>query len=254
MPEGDTIWKTATAIQNRVGGLTCTSAEPEEFHRLKGQTLTRVEAYGKHLHMRFDSGVSLHSHMRMNGSWHLYRRGQPWRKPRWQAKAVLEFGEHVAVVFSAPIVEIVRSEGTTAHLGPDILADPFDLDVVIQNAREATAPTIGELLLDQRVSAGIGNIYKCESLWELRINPWASPTRLDDAALRRVYEVARRRMRESTVGGIVHQPHAAHARSGQPCPRCFTRVQVRPQGEQGRLTYWCPRCQAVPTSDPLTSL
>jgi len=243
MPEGDTLWRTAAAIRNRVGGLQCTEARPHEFHRLKGQILIGVDSYGKHLFMRFNSGISLHSHMRMNGVWHLYRSGQRWKKPAWQAKAVLEFGDHVAVVFSAPIVELVKGHGSVEHLGPDILADPFDLDLVLANARAADAPTIGELLLDQRVCAGIGNIYKCESLWELRIDPWTAPSKIDDMTMRRLYEVARRKMREATGSHEIRQRRAVHARGGRPCPRCSSAVQVRAQGEQGRLTYWCPRCQ-----------
>jgi endonuclease-8 len=203
MPEGDTLWRTAAAIRDWVGGLKCTRARPDELQRLEGQTLVAVDSYGKHLFMEFSSGISLHSHMRMNGSWHLYRSGQPWKKPAWQAKAELAFGDHIAVVFSAPIVELVRGQGKVAHLGPDILADPFDLHRVLANARATDAPTVGELLLDQQVCAGVGNIYKCESLWELRIDPWTNPSEIDNMTMRKLYEVARRKMRQAAGSGAI---------------------------------------------------
>jgi len=141
---------------------------------------------------------------------------------------------------------LLRAAWTVAHLGPDILVDPFDLEEVIRRARRSDAPTLGELLLEQQVCAGIGNIYKCESLWGLRLDPWTRPAELDDERLRQLYLMARDLMRRNLVTPIARQRHAVHARGGRPCPRCGTPIRIRAQGQQARLTYYCPRCQREP--------
>src|SRR5215813_11641863 len=140
MPEGDTIWRLAERLRELVGGRLVTSANPERFGRLTGRTLETVEPVGKHLLMRFSGGWTLHSHMRMTGSWHLYRPGERWRRPRHLARAVLTFDDWEAVCFAAPVLELVR-EGRAAvqHLGPDVLADDFPLDQVVARAR-STGP------------------------------------------------------------------------------------------------------------------
>ena len=247
MPEGDTIWRTAAALRRRIAGKVVTDARPAAIDRLKGRRVEVVEPNGKHLLMRFEGGIVLHSHMRMSGSWHLYRPGERWRQPEWRATAVLSFEDVVAVCFAAPVMELVRDgQAPIAHLGPDILVDPFDLDAVVGRARHSDAPTLGELLLEQRVCAGIGNIYKCEALWALELNAWMPPANLDDDRLRRLYLCARDLMRRSLVTPIARQRHAVHGRGGRPCPRCATPIKVRPQGQQARLTYFCPRCQGEP--------
>ena len=255
MPEGDTIWRTAQAMRSRLLNAKVVEVRPDSLARLRGTGLVRVEPVGKHLLMHFSSGVALHTHMRMRGSWHLYRAGEPWRRPERLASCVLDFGGWTAVLFSGPVVELVDpAAGPLAHLGPDILGAEFDVEAVLSRARGAGSPTLGELLLDQRVCAGIGNVYKCEALWALRLNPWTSPGELDDTTLRRLYLTAREFMIGNLRGFIArrfsHGPGrgrparaAVHARSGRPCPRCGTPVQVRPQGEQARFTYFCPRCQ-----------
>jgi endonuclease-8 len=135
-----------------------------------------------------------------------------------------------------------------AHLGPDILGEPFDLQHVLNRARQSSRPTIGELLLDQRVCAGIGNIYKCESLWLHRVDPWKLPLEIDDDTLRRLYLTARDLMRRNLMTPIRAQRHVVHAHGGRPCPRCGSPIQVKAQGEQARLTYFCPRCQTATVS------
>ena len=240
MPEGDTIRRTAAALRERVGGRIVTAARPIRLASLAGRTLEAVEPVGKHLLMRFSDGWTLHSHMRMTGSWHLYRQGERWRRPEHLARAVLEFEDRVAVCFSAPVLELVRDgREPIHHLGPDLLAPDVDLDAVVTRAR-ATGPVgLGELLLDQRVCSGIGNVYKCETLW--------SSADLDDAALRAVFATARSAM-QANLGPWAPRRFdgragAVHGRRGRPCPRCGTPVRSRAQGEQARLTYWCPRCQ-----------
>ena len=251
MPEGDTIWRTAIALQRRLAGKTVLEARPQAIGRLKGRHLEGVEATGKHLVMQFEGDIALHSHMGMTGSWHLYRPGERWREPAWTATVVLGFDDAVAVCFAAPKMELVTdAQQPVAHLGPDILVDPFDLDEVTLRARAAGAATIGELLLDQRVCSGIGNIYKCESLWIERLDPWMPPANLDDKSLRRLYLTARDLMRRSLLAPVGRQRHAVHARGGRPCPRCGTPIRIRAQGREARLTYFCPRCQSVPARTP----
>ena len=244
MPEGDTIWRTAAALRRRIAGKVVLDARPAPLARLKGRRVASIDPNGKHLVIGFDGGIALHSHMRMTGSWHLYRPGERWRQPRWTATVVLNFDDVVAVCFAAPVMELVSdARRPVAHLGPDILAESFDLDEVVRRARLSDAPTVGELLLEQRVCAGIGNIYKCESLWQLRLDPWAASAGIDDETLRRLYLTARDLMRGSLLTPIHRQRHAVHGRGRRPCPRCGSPIRIQPQGAQARLTYFCPRCQ-----------
>jgi endonuclease-8 len=262
LPEGDTIWRTAVALRRRIEGKVVTDARPAAIARLKGRRVESVEPNGKHLLLRFEGGIALHSHMRMTGAWHLYRPGERWRQPAWRATVVLNFDDVVAVCFAAPVMELVRdAQAPVAHLGPDILVDPFDVDTVIRRARQSEAPTLGELLLEQRVCAGIGNIYKCETLWALELDAWKRPADLDDERLRRLYLTARDLMRRNLVtrgksgdpdeAAVARQRHAVHGRGGRPCPRCGTPIRIRAQGQQARLTYFCPRCQGEPARKPV---
>ncbi len=187
--------------------------------------------------------------MRMRGAWHIYAPGERWRRPAHEARAVLTFEDVVAVLFAAPVVELVRDERTRiGHLGPDVLSDDFDVTAVLRLARRSDRAEIGDLLLDQRVCAGIGNIYKCETMWIHRVNPWTPAADLGDGFLSEVYRTARDLMRASVVAGRAPARRAVHARGGRPCPRCSTPVAVRPQGPMGRLTYYCRRCQGGPAA------
>jgi len=244
LPEGDTIWRTAAALRRRIAGKVVLDARPPSIARLKGRHVSTVDPNGKHLIIAFEGGIALHSHMRMTGAWHLYRPGERWRQPAWRATAILTFDDVLAVCFAAPVMELVGdARGPVAHLGPDILAESFDLDEVVRRARLSEAPTLGELLLEQRVCAGIGNIYKCEVLWQLQRNPWTTPTGLDDEALRRLYLAARDLMRRNLITPIGRQRHAVHGRGRRPCPRCGSPIRIQAQGAQARLTYFCSRCQ-----------
>src|ERR1700736_1265001 len=251
LPEGDTIWRTAAALRRRIAGKVVVDARPAAIGRLKGRRVDSVEPNGKHLVIAFDGGIALHSHMRMTGSWHLYRPGERWRQPQWRATSVLVFDDVVAVCFAAPVMELVSDpRRPVAHLGPDILAESFDLEEVVRRARSSDATTLGELLLEQRVCAGIGNIYKCEALWQLRLDAWMAPSELDDSRLRALYLTARDLMRPNLVRPIARQRHAVHGRGGGPCPRCGTPIRIRAQGHQARLTYYCARCQRDPGVHP----
>jgi endonuclease-8 len=251
VPEGDTIWRSAATLREHLNGRILTDAHPEALHRLRGRTLEGVEPVGKHLLMRFSGGWTLHSHMRMTGSWHLYREGIRWRRPRQYARAILDFGDWTAVCFAAPVLQVVRSEASVVgHLGPDILADQFPLDLVLARARAAGPLPLGELLLDQRICCGIGNVYRCESLWQRGLDPWKSSADLGDGELGELFEAARALMRPNVSRRAAPRTYpgsgreAVHGRRGRPCPRCGTAVRSRPQGEQARWTYWCPRCQS----------
>jgi formamidopyrimidine-DNA glycosylase len=243
VPEGDTIWRLAGVLRAALAGKRVVAARPDSLRRFAGRTVTDVTSTGKHLLIRFDNGLAVHSHMRMRGAWHVYRRGEPWKRPAWQAKALLETDDTVAVCFAAPVIEVVRDEATKlGHLGPDILADAWDAAEVMRRARARDGAAIGEVLLDQRVTAGIGNIHRCEALWRRRVNPWRSTAEMTDDELKSLFESARAAMQANLKAGDRGR-RAVHGRAGRPCPRCGTRIEFRAQGEHARMTYWCPACQ-----------
>ena len=236
-------------LRDAMAGKLVLAARPDTIRRLAGTTVTAVEPVGKHLVISFDSGLALHSHMRMNGAWHVYRTGEAWRRPAWQLKAALEVEDAVAVCFGAPVVELIRDVAAhVGHLGPDILSDDWRIDDVLARARKRETAPIGEVLLDQRVAAGIGNVYRCESLWACRADPFKAVADLDDDTLRKVFETAREQMSANLGGGFRRKfpgygAGAVHGRRGRPCPRCGTAIRMRALGEQARLVYWCPSCQ-----------
>jgi endonuclease-8 len=223
--------------------------------RLVGETIDSVDAWGKNLMIRLHGGQVLHTHMRMTGSWHVYQAGHPWRRPERQARLTLTCGDRVAVCFNAPVVELLRPGGESRHpalgnLGPDVLKEDVDLGEVRRRAR-AGAPDrpLGELLLDQRVVAGIGNIWRAESLFAEGHNPWTPLSAITDDQLDALVATAGRLMQASVasrtgVPGVRH----VYRRAGQPCHRCRTPVKSRSQGIQARTAYWCPTCQPEATA------
>jgi endonuclease-8 len=259
VPEGDTIWRTAVLLQTALVGKVIRAARPDALRKLTGTTVIAVESVGKHLVIRFDNDLALHSHMRMRGVWQVYRSGERWRRPDWQLKAMLETDEAVAACFGAPIVELLRNVAPRlGHLGPDILAPDWSAADVLRRARQLNQVPIGEVLLDQRVTSGIGNVYRCEALWQRQVNPWTQTIVLSDEELTGLFEVAREAMRSNlqttfrrTFPG--YGRGAVHGRGGRPCPRCGTRIRVRPMGENARLAYWCPTCQPERKTEPLSS-
>ena len=240
MPEGDTIFRTARTLQAALAGKTVTRFEtmlPKlERIPLAGRRVERVFAAGKHLIIQFDGGVQLHTHMRMNGSWHVYRQGQRWRRPRADMRLIIETEDYVAVGFNVPVAEF----GSAPALGPDLLSPDFDPDEALRRVREHGAEEIANVLLNQRVMAGIGNIWKSESLFRSGVDPFTRVGDLDDARLRRIIDNARKLLRASANGRV--EP-MVYSRGGKPCRRCGTRIASRAQGEGVRLTYWCPTCQ-----------
>ena len=264
MPEGDTIFRTATTLRRWLGGREITGARTTvagvAAAALVGDRVSEVEARGKHLLVRFDSRRVLHTHMRMTGSWHVYSAGERWHRPASQARLVLEAGDRLAVCFNAPVVELLAPRMEQVHpsltgLGPDVLVQPLDLAAVRTRAAGLPRETeIGDVLLDQRVVAGIGNIYRCETLFLGRVHPKRPLGSVEDATLDRLVLDASRLMRanarpESSVGrefGLGADGRWVYGRARRPCRRCGTRIVSARTGSQARTAYWCPRCQPAP--------
>lgn len=267
MPEGDTIFRTAEVLRAALVGrrITAARAQPQpglrrvpDLSRVIGGTVVSVEARGKHLLIGFDNGLTMRSHLRMTGSWHRYRPGEPWRRPVRQASAILETAESVAIAFNTPVVELLtdadlrRSPPLTA-LGPDLLSRSFDAGEALRRLRERSREELGNALLDQRAVAGIGNVYKSEVAFLEGLDPWALVGSFEDDALMGVLRTARRLLQANTRGGarVTTESPArgqglwVYGRAGRPCRRCGTTIQVRRQGKLARLTFWCPRCQAA---------
>jgi endonuclease-8 len=245
MPEGDTIWRSASAMRRRLAGRTVTAARPPALRRLTGRRLHSVEPVGKHLYMRFDGDLVLHTHMRMTGAWHLYAAGEPWRRAEHRATAVLEFDDVQAVLFAAPVCELVTPDRVGAGLGPDILATGFDLADAVSRARSSDRATVGEVLLDQSVCAGIGIIYRCEALWHERVDPFAALDTVEDPTLRRVIARARDLLRRAAVADGFRASAAVHGRAGRPCAACGTVISADSLGRPARVVFWCPTCQGA---------
>jgi endonuclease VIII len=256
MPEGDTIMWAASRIRPVLEGRVIDSVQTHERFtrdrwddRLAGQTLRAVDTHGKHLFLRFEGGLTIHSHLRMTGWWGVYRHGQRWRRAPRRAWLVLRAGEDEAVQFDGPVLELVSDSRTRfdqrlAGLGPDILAPGLDERRFLRRLREDD-PTrgFGDALLDQRTLAGIGNMWKAEACWLAQIDPWRETAKVaDDEALAAVNAV-RPLMLESGATGRPDVLLNAYNRAGRPCSRCGTRIRARGQGEDNRTTYWCPGCQ-----------
>ena len=258
MPEGDTLYNTALELRPALVGeqLVRVEVRARGMYRLReGDTVVAVEAHGKFLEITVARGLVLRTPLKMTGVWHLYEQGERWRRPRHLARAVLETVDHVAVCFAAPPVEIgVAGDGRLDHLGPDLCAPEVDIGVIVERARSVEPGTeIAEVLLDQRVACGIGNVYKNEALWACRVSPFVAVEMLDDATLASLFRTAHEQLR-ANLGRWNRQTHpsglAIYGRSGQGCRRCSTGVRTATHGSIGRRTFWCPACQAADGSSP----
>jgi endonuclease-8 len=253
MPEGDTIHRSAASLAavlvDRVVRRLASNVPLVSHARLVGHTVTGVDAHGKNLFIRFDDGRVLHSHMQMTGSWHIYPPGEKWKKPAYLARCVIEVEGAVAVCFSAPVLRVLTAPALARDdrlnaLGPDVLAEVFDEAEAIARLRSEPRRAIGDALLEQRFVAGIGNIWKSESLFRAHVDPFAPVGTLEDATLQKVLQQARRLMRASVLGASASRDaYWVYGRSRRPCRRCGTRIQTQKQGTLARTTYWCPRCQ-----------
>src|SRR4051794_16463073 len=264
MPEGDTLHRAANRLRPALVGATLRRFEAPRLlgdPPAPGSEITGVEAVGKHLLIDFDSGLTLRTHLGMPGSWHLYREGERWRKPRHLLRALVSVDGWDAVCFSAPQVQTYRRDkpggalGTgvdpLGHLGPDLCSPDVDLDAALERFDTIAVPnmSIAEVLLDQRVAAGIGNVYKSELLHRMRVDPFVAVSVVPVPVRRQLLELANRLLllnltttRRTTVAGPAGSV-AVYGKARRPCPRCGTPIQMDRHGTLNRSTYWCPRCQ-----------
>jgi endonuclease VIII len=243
MPEGDALRRAAQRLQPLVGQrLEAESPHPRAAvtgvaERVDGLRLESVEAVGKNLLLRFEGGLVLRSHLRMRGRWFVRPRGTPTFGRPW---LVLRGERLEAVQVNGPVLEL--NERAVRRLGPDILDRPPDLEGMLMRFRgQHPGREVGDALLDQRLVAGIGNLWKAEALWHARVSPWRSLGDVGDDDLRGVLGHAARLMRGSVDG--IRGGRAVYRRAGRPCPRCGERVRSRGQGDGNRIAYWCPACQ-----------
>jgi endonuclease VIII len=302
VPEGDAIFRTARTLHRALAGATVVRFESvlpaltrvHEDAPLVGRRVERVEAAGKHVLMRFTGDLVLRTHMRMNGSWHVYRPGERWQRPRRDMRVLVATDAFEAVAFNVPVAEFLlstaapprtparsvagapapRSAPSRARparlpsleeqddlrlMGPDLLGDAFDEEDALRRIRARGDEAIADVVLNQRVVAGIGNVYKSEVLFICRVNPFAPAQDVTDDRLRALLRTARKLLQANVTslrGGIVtyigyrrgrgrgesHNRYV-YGRAGKPCRRCGTVIRVRAQGPHARLTYWCPSCQ-----------
>jgi len=253
MPEGDSIYHAAKALRKALAGKTVTSFETvlpklariDEDAPLRGRTIERVKSAGKNLIIEFSGDLHLHTHMKMNGSWHIYRPGERWQRPRRDMRIVISTKEYVAVAFTVPVAEFHTSRSLARDddlrgMGPDLLGESFDRDEALRRIRARPDQEIANVLLNQRVLAGIGNIWKSESLFCAGIDPFTYVADLDDDQLGLIVDRARKLLRHSAGG---RSTHSVYSRGNDPCRRCGAPIRYRKQGVDARGTYWCPKCQ-----------
>jgi endonuclease-8 len=272
MPESDTIFRTARTLHRALAGRTVTFFESplpalarvDADHPLAGRTIESVAPRGKHLLMRFSGDLVLHTHMRMNGSWHLYRPADRWLRPRRDMRIVVATDHAVAVGFNVPVAEFLTARQVARHprlqaLGPDVLDGAFDRTAARQRLQAQGTAAVADALLDQRVISGIGNVFKSEILFAARVYPFAPVASLDGAAIERILKTALTQMRANAgpdgrrlpaprgrrTTGSMHPDQClwVYGRAGRPCRRCGATILARKTGRDARGTYWCPECQ-----------
>jgi endonuclease VIII len=263
MSEGDTVHHAARRIDAALAGRVPEQIlTPQPRHgldrwpeRLAGRSVRGAQARGKHLLVRFEGDLTLHSHLRMTGTWGVYERGRRWHRARHKAWLVMSAGEWEVVQFDGPVLELisdlrVRSDRRLAGLGPDVFAEDFDPASFLERLRCGDpARTIGDALLDQRIVAGLGNVWKAEACFAVALDPWRSVGEVSDAEALAVVDFVRDYIgrptyaRDTARKGFASRPRAVYNRAGRSCPRCGTAIRVRGQGENNRITFWCPGCQ-----------
>jgi endonuclease VIII len=265
MPEGDTIFRAARTLNQAMSGRVVTRFETvlpplarvDDQQPLAGRTIDRVTAAGKHLIFEFSGGLHLRTHMRMNGSWHIYRTGERWRRARSDMRIVISTDEFVAVGFNIPVAEfhddksLARQEDLR-RIGPDLLG-AFDAEEAFRRIRARDDAEIANVLLNQRVIAGIGNVFKSEILFICNVNPFTRVDAIADDKIREIIGTSVKLLRHNvetdtpsrrTTGSMNRsQLLWVYGNGGKPCRRCGTPIEYRKQGPDARGTYWCPRCQ-----------
>ena len=277
MPEGDTIFRAAQTLNRALAGKLVTRFESvypaltrvADDHPIVGRTIDSVRSQGKHLLMAFSGGLTLRTHMKMNGSWHIYRAGEKWQRPVRDMRVLVGAGRFVAVGFNVPVAEFLTDRDLARHpqlraLGPDLLGAAFDPGDARQRVRAHGRDAIGDALLNQRTIAGIGNVFKSEILFLAGLNPFQTVAALPDAALARLLTEARTQLRANVLDRTQTLSPAigrrttrsldpavkmwVYGRSGKPCRKCGAAIQAGKFGGDARNTYWCPACQAAPSS------
>ena len=275
MPEGDSIFRAARALHQALAGRTVTRFESvfpaltriDHDQPLRGRTIEHVVPRGKHLLIGFSGGLVLRTHMRMKGSWHLYRSGERWMRPHHDMRIVIGTDDFEAVAFSVPIAEFTTADEAARQaplkdIGPDPLADGFDVGAAARRIESRAQMEIADALLDQTAVAGLGNIFKSEVLFVARVNPFARVDTIPHEDIVRIIATAQKLMRANvgegatgirTYAGLRRttgrlDPGArlwVYGRAGKPCRRCGTPISRRKQGPHARSTYWCEKCQQV---------
>jgi len=274
LPEGDTIFRAARTLHRVLAGKEVTRFESvypaltriADDHPIVGRTIESVSARGKHLLIAFSGDLILRTHMRMNGSWHIYPAGARWQRPARDMRVLVGTCDAVAVGFNVPIAELLTARDLARHkevqaLGPDLLAEdtPFDRAEAIRRLRGRGRDAIADALLNQRVVAGIGNVFKSEILFLAGIDPFTPVSALSNAALDRLVDISRAQLaanvmsRSQTLSPAVGRRTTrsldpreklwVYGRSGKPCRRCGTAIRSKKTGLHARLTYWCAACQ-----------
>ncbi|QHC25129.1 Fpg/Nei family DNA glycosylase [Streptomyces sp. GS7] len=262
MPEGDTVWRLARRLQEALAGSRLTRCDLRVPRLatvdLTGREVLEVVPRGKHLLTRFEGGLTLHSHLRMDGAWKIYAPAERWRGgPAHQIRAVLGTAAHTAVGYRLPVLDLLRTADesrVTGHLGPDLLGPDWDPAEALRRLLAAPERPLGEALLDQRTLAGIGNVYKSELCFLLRASPWlpvgdlADPERAPALAKKLLEANKHRPARVTTPSPRPDRRLWVYGRAGRPCLRCGTPVRTAEQGRtaEERVTYWCPTCQPIP--------
>ena len=274
MPEGDTIFRTARTLQKALGGQTVTRFESvfpgvnriADDHPIAGRTVESVVSRGKHILLTFSGDLILHTHMRMNGSWHIYRPGERWQRPAGDMRVLVGTERMLAVGFNVPVAELLTTSGLARHpqlraLGSDLTDPAFDRADVLTRLRAQGSAAVGDALLNQRVVAGIGNVLKSEILFVAGVNPFTPAASLGDETANRLIDVALALMKANVLEPTQTfrpgsgrrttrsmNPHAklwVYGRGGQPCRRCGTAIRSAKTGVDARITCWCEKCQPV---------
>ncbi|ARF57762.1 DNA-formamidopyrimidine glycosylase family protein [Streptomyces gilvosporeus] len=268
MPEGDTVWRLAQRLDDALADSPLTRCDLRVPRLatvdLTGRAVREVVPRGKHLLTRIEGGLTLHSHLRMDGAWKIYGPHERWRGgPAHQIRAILGTAEHTAVGYRLPVLDLLRTaeeSRVVGHLGPDLLGPDWDPAEALRRLLADPARPLGDALLDQRNLAGIGNVYKSELCFLLRASPWLpvgelpGPERAPALAKKLLEANKRRPARITTPSARPDRRLWVYGRGGRPCPRCGTPVRTsgqEPAAAQGpsadeRVTYWCPVCQPAP--------